>query len=159
MSKLDDILGMTDADELTGELQGLILTHKPDETTWSWPERLVVILCSMERWVGNGGFEGYLCMPTSCAVHDCITGLREIGCENISKALARALKRYPSADDVHEAVDVRQNYKLRRGAERRMAKDSQVFWDNADFFVANLAAFARSNRSNFDWVNNLDEGG
>ncbi len=157
LSRLAKLLASEDADDLTGDLQSLILEHKPDDTSWSRPEYLVVILCSMEGRVLNGGFKGYLCMPTSIAVKDAIAGLKEIGCNDISDALAQAYSMYPEGDAYDGGVAARQAHNLSDSEYRHIAKLSGVFYDNTTRFQDCLVSYVKQNRDSFTWINDLPD--
>jgi len=159
MNRLDQIIADDDTDRLTGMVQSIVLHHKPDEQAWSWPERVVVILGSMSRWVSNGGFGGYLVMPTSEAVLDCVRACREIGCGGVAEALDAALRVFPSDIDPTD-VDARQRYVADIDYPKGFRKPDRYFFDHGEQQLADhLADFIRSNRDSFRWIDDVDRTG
>lgn len=149
--KLDRILAQGDPDEVWSDIQDLILRHKEEED-WSRVEENIIVLGSMDRWILNGGFKGYLRMPASSTCGEAIRALGDIGQPDFQTVLKRAISAFPGSIEL-EDVDGRQAFELDDEAMAILEEADGYYFANYETGIYEaIADYIRKNRDALSWL-------
>jgi len=153
-NKLNEIIGGgKDDDGIWCGVHDLILENKKEEA-WNEVETCVIILGNMDRWVLNGGFESYLCMPAGAYCSQAISCLERMNEQLVLQALLAAVSCYPSGFDLDD-VDSRQRFVMPKAGVELLRKSNLAYYAHSRKFYEKMRLYIVSHRAELDWINNL----